>query len=65
MEHGTVQEDALNEGVQLPVPCAIAKTSKVAAIAPPNAERSTIKLLIPNIMASSAATAAPPELPKI
>ena len=52
-------------GVQLPVPCAIEKTSSVAAIAPANAEASTTGLLRPSMMASSAATAAPPELPRM
>ncbi len=41
------------------------KRDDVAAIAPPKAETSMIRLLMPNIMASNAATAAPPELPRM
>ena len=52
-------------GVQLPVPCAIANTSNVAAIAPPKAAVSTARLPRPMLIAVKAATAAPPELPRI
>jgi len=52
-------------GAQLPVPRAIENTSRVAAIAPPKAARSTTRLLIPRIIASRAATAAPPDVPNM
>ena len=52
-------------GAQLPVPWAIENTSRVAAIAPANAAISIARLPRPRIMTSSAATAAPPELPRI
>jgi hypothetical protein len=52
-------------GVQLPVPCAIENTRSVAAIAPPNAAKSTNTLPRPVMIASNAATAAPPELPRM
>ena len=49
----------------LPVPWATENTSSVAPIAPPNAARSTMTAPQPSIMPSSAATAAPPELPRM
>ena len=52
-------------GVQAPVPWAIENTSSVAAIAPPNAARSTTTLESPRSIASNAATAAPPEVPRM
>jgi hypothetical protein len=52
-------------GAQLPVPWAIENTSNVAAMAPAKAAMSMTRLPRPSIIASSAATAAPPELPRM
>jgi hypothetical protein len=53
------------DGVQLPEPRATENTSKVAASAPPKAAKFTTVAPKPSIITASAATAAPPEVPRM
>ena len=51
--------------VQLPSPCARPNTTTIAVSAPTKAEASTQKVAAPSVIAPSAATAAPPEMPRM